>query len=62
MKSSSRGNSTKGAEREPGGGGGAEKEVWFDDIPLECVDGDLVPKPPEDETRSVSLVTGNDKR
>ena len=62
MKSSSRGNGRKGAEGKSRGGGGAEKEVWFDDIPLECVDGDLVPKPPEHETRSVSLVAGNDKR
>ncbi|CAI8033052.1 RNA exonuclease 4 [Geodia barretti] len=61
MKSSSGGNGRKGAEGKSGGGGGAEKEVWFDDIPLECVDGDLVPKPPEHETRSVSLVAGNDK-
>ena len=36
--------------------------MWFDDIPLEYVDGDLVPKQVESGTRSVSLVTGNDKR
>ena len=55
----------RGAEGEKRAGGERrvdKKDIWFDDIPLECVDGDLVPKPKKSETGSLPLVTGSDTR
>ena len=56
----------RGAEGEKRAGGergvDKKKDIWFDDIPLECVDGDLVPKPKTSETHSLPLVTGSNTR
>ena len=36
-------------------------DVWFDDVPLDCVNGELVARAPKKESAS-SLITGLDKR
>jgi len=38
------------------------KDIWFDDVDLEMVDGEPVPKRPCIESTRVPLVTGSDKR
>ena len=38
------------------------KDIWFDDVELEIVDGEPVPKRPHVESTRVPLVTGSDKR
>lgn len=58
----SRQRGAEGEKRAGGERGVDKKDIWFDDIPLECVDGDLVPKPKKSETHSLPLVTGSDTR
>ena len=38
------------------------KDIWFDDVDIEMVEGEPVPKKPCLEPTRASLVTGNDKR
>ena len=38
------------------------KDIWFDDVELEMVDGEPVPKRPHIESTHVPLVTGSDER
>jgi len=38
------------------------KDIWFDDVELEMVDGEPVPKRPHVESTRVPLITGSDKR
>ena len=38
------------------------KDIWFDDVDIEMVEGEPVPKKPRLEQTRTSLVTGGDKR
>lgn len=56
---------SRSVKRRPGNDGSASvktPDIWFDDVPMEVINGEYTTKLPKNEIASASLITGQNKR